>query len=120
MRAAWTDTGIYIDRLLGQAARRCALTHEIIHLERGPVPREASLAAIEERIVSVLAAQRLIPLPELTEALHWVDLADRDALAEELWVDDITLRTRLQHLTQSERDTVNDTLNRRRPWNMDT
>lgn len=120
LRAAWTLDGIWLRPGLTQAERRCALTHELIHLERGPVPKQPVLAAAEERIVADLAARRLIPLGTLTEALHWVDLADCDALAEELWVDDVTLRNRLQHLTQSERDTVNHTLDHRRPWNMDT
>ncbi|TLF72877.1 hypothetical protein [Nocardia cyriacigeorgica] len=119
LRAAWTLDGIYIDRNLGQAARRCALTHEIVHLERGPVPRNPILAAVEERIVSDIAARRLIPLAALTDALHWVDLADRTALAEELWVDELTLRTRLHGLTTDERTSVNATLIEHRPWNTD-
>lgn len=119
LRAVWNADGIYIARGLGQAARRCALTHEIVHLERGPVPRNPVLAAAEERIVSDIAARRLIPLPSLTDALHWVDLSDRTALAEELWVDEPTLRIRLHNLTGDERARINNTLVHRHPWNMD-
>lgn len=116
MRAAWTEKGIYIDRVLGQAARRCALTHEIVHLERGPVPRDERLAAIEERIVSALAAQRLITLPALTEALMWVAPDNQYDLAEELWVDTPTLRIRLSTITSAERAHINAALETRVPW----
>lgn len=75
---------------------------------------------MEERTVEQIAARRLITLHALTEALMWVDLADRPALAEELWVDEFTLRIRLSGLTLRERTAVNHTLIERRPWNMDT
>lgn len=120
LRAAWTIDGIWLRPGLTQAERRCALTHEIIHLERGAPPRHPVLAMMEERTVEQIAARRLITLHALTEALMWVDLADRPALAEELWVDEFTLRIRLSGLTLRERTAVNHTLIERRPWNMDT
>ncbi|MEU6582850.1 hypothetical protein [Nocardia sp. NPDC046763] len=115
-RASWTTDGIYIDRSLGQAARRCALTHEIVHLERGPVPADSRLAVIEERIVSVIAAKRLITLHQLIEALMWAAPTSLYELAEELWVDLSTLRIRLRHLTAKEVQRVNDEIAGRRPW----
>ncbi|MBF6459845.1 hypothetical protein IU433_12435 [Nocardia puris] len=119
LRAAWTAAGIHLRPGLTQTQRRCALTHEIVHLERGAPPRHPVLALMEERTVEQLAARRLIPLRALTEALMWVDLADRPALAEELWVDEPTLRTRLGGLTVRERTAVNVALVQRQPWNMD-
>ncbi|MGW4126277.1 hypothetical protein [Nocardia sp. NPDC004711] len=90
-RGAITRRGILIDQTLGQAARRCTLTHEIIHPERGPAPRGTRLAAREEQTVRSLTARRLITLPALTEALIRVPPDDPHALAEELWVDMPTL-----------------------------
>ncbi|MFC9892143.1 ImmA/IrrE family metallo-endopeptidase [Nocardia sp. NPDC127579] len=117
-RASWTSDGIYLDRRLGQAERRCALTHEIVHLERGPVPPQPQLAAREERRVSIIAAERLIPLPDLTAALMWVSLEDPRELAEELWVDVPTLRIRLRHIASTDLQHINAELARRRPWNI--
>ncbi|ETT24960.1 phage protein [Rhodococcus aetherivorans] len=116
-RGSWTEDGIYIDRDLTQVERRCALAHEIVHLERGPLPTDPRLAAIEERVVSIIAARRLIPLDDLTEALMWVSLEDQAELADELWVDMPTLRIRLRHLAHEERAHINQELARRQPWN---
>lgn len=93
----------------------CTLTHEIIHLERGPAPQDAYFGAVEEQLVGILAARRLIPLPALVDALAWVGSEDHHDLADELWVDVDTLRTRLQHLTPEERAHITRELARRRP-----
>lgn len=85
---------VWICRRLRQVHRRCTLTHELIHLERGPVPEH--LQEQEERIVNELAARRLIELPELIEGLRWT--RDLDELAEALWVDAPTLKTRMTSL----------------------
>lgn len=119
MRAAWTVDGIYIDRSLGQAARRCALTHEIIHLERGPVSIDPRLAVAEERTVSILAAQRLIPISALIEAALWVSPTSPAELAAELWVDRPTLSIRLRHLSTDERRHIDAALGQLRPWSTD-
>lgn len=87
---------IWLCRRLNQARRRCTLTHEILHLERGPVPTDPRGLAREERIVSQLAAQRLIPLPQLIDGLKWT--RDIEQLADHLWVDVPTLQARMQSL----------------------
>jgi hypothetical protein len=87
---------IWLCRRLDQARRRCTLAHEIVHLERGPVPVDAVGLAKEERIVSQLAAQRLIPLTDLVDALRWT--REPNQLAEVLWVDVPTLRARMESL----------------------
>jgi hypothetical protein len=110
-----TPDGIYIDRRLTQAERRCTLTHEIIHLERGEVPNHPHFAAYEEHIVEVLTARTLISLPHLIDAALWTQHPYE--LAEELWVDVDTLLTRVQHLTRDERDTIHRELLERQPWN---
>ncbi|PEH79598.1 hypothetical protein CRM89_29460 [Nocardia sp. FDAARGOS_372] len=119
MRAAWTTDGIYLDRALGQAARRCALTHEIVHLERGPVPRNPVLAAAEERIVADIAARRLIPLRSLLDAFMWAKPTNHHDLADELWVDVPTLRIRLSGLDRHEVAELNRAIDRRWPWHID-
>ncbi|WP_301144650.1 hypothetical protein [Mycolicibacterium fortuitum] len=87
---------IWLCRKLNQVRRRCTLTHELIHLERGPVPADPALAAREERTVDELAARRLIELPHLIDGLRWT--RDPAELADALWVDMPTLRTRLATL----------------------
>ncbi|MCK8674144.1 hypothetical protein M1M07_23910 [Rhodococcus sp. HM1] len=110
-----TTSGIYLDCRLNQAGRRCTLTHEIEHLERGPAPDHPHFAALEEHIVEVLAARRLITLPHLLDAAVWTQHPHE--LAEELWVTVETLTTRVAHLTREERAHINRELARRQPWN---
>jgi hypothetical protein len=87
---------IWLARGLTQAERRCTLTHELVHLERGPVPTDPVAAAREERIVDEIAARRLIPVEALADGLRWtrhpLDLADH------LWVDQPTLTARMATL----------------------
>lgn len=87
---------VWLCRTLTQAERRCTLTHELLHIERGPLPADGRLAAREERIVDEMAARRLITLAQLTDALRW-SRHPRD-LAEQLWVDEPTLQTRMATL----------------------
>lgn len=87
---------IWLCKRLQQVHRRCTLTHELIHWERGPLPADPRAAAREERIVDELAARRLITLDDLVEGLRWT--RDPVELAEGLWVDCSTLRTRMSTL----------------------
>jgi len=82
---------IWLCATLTQAERRCTLTHELVHRERGP-----AAAAAEERIVDEIAARRLITLTALTDGLRW-SRHPRE-LAEHLWVDEPTLHTRMTTL----------------------
>lgn len=77
-----------------QAERRCTLTHELLHAERGDTTCDWRTHRD--------AARLLIDLDRLGEALAFYG-DDLTQLAEELWVDEDTLRTRLQHLHPSER-----------------
>lgn len=86
---------IWLCRTLTQAERRCTLTHELVHRERGLVT-DPNAAALEERIVDEIAARRLITLPQLVDGLRWT--RDRHQLAEHLWVDEPTLATRMTTL----------------------
>lgn len=86
--------------------RRCTLAHELVHLERGPVLIRQTDR--EERIVSAIAAQRLVSVEVLAAALQWSD--DPRVIADELGVDERTIRVRLANLDESERHTLRTTL----------
>lgn len=93
---------IVMDARQTQAERRSTLAHELVHAERRDAPcGSLVLDARQELVVSQLAARRLIPLRALGEALAWS--RDVDEVADELWVDTATLRTRLNHLHPAER-----------------
>jgi hypothetical protein len=90
------ENRIWLCRRLDQVARRCTLTHEIVHLERGPVPADTRGRDREERTVDAIAARRLITLDALADALAWT--RDPEQLAEALWVDVPTLHARMSGL----------------------
>lgn len=87
---------IWLARGLTQAERRCTLTHELVHRERGPVPHDPAAAAREERHVDEIAARRLITTEALVDGLRWT--RQLDDLAEHLWVDRPTLNVRMATL----------------------
>jgi predicted HD phosphohydrolase len=88
------------------AQRRCTLTHEIVHLERG-LPDCGQWEQREERSVHREVARRLIPLQGLASALRCHGGAeDLRAIAATLEVDLDTLRTRLSQLAAGERRTL--------------
>ncbi len=81
-----------------QSERRCALAHELAHVELGHL---GGCSSGEEHAARQLAARWLIDLPELLDALRWAD--DLPTVADELWVDQDTLMARLDGLTDDER-----------------
>lgn len=87
---------IWLARGLTQAERRCTLTHELVHRERGPVPADPAAAAREELAVDDIASRRLIPLDALVDGLRWT--RQPRELAEHLWVDEPTLDARMRNL----------------------
>lgn len=94
-----------------QAERRCTLTHELIHIERGHIG--CQLPAIEAEVCEE-AARRLIPLDDLVHAVIWGQSPDE--VADELWVDLDTLMTRLNTLTDRERRALSKALAERDGW----
>jgi len=93
---------IVMDARQTQVQRRSTLAHELVHAERRDVPCGSLVLDLRlESVVSKLAARRLIPVKALGEALAWS--RDIDEVADELWVDVDTLRTRLNHLHPAER-----------------
>lgn len=92
------DNVIQMRRGLDQAQRRSILTHELVHVERGPYPRWREPA--EERAVCAEAARRLITIEQLADALVWC--YDPWEAAEHLHVDHPTVVARLESLTAAE------------------
>src|SRR5689334_17993855 len=86
---------VTLDSRLTQAERRCTIAHETEHIHRGPVP--PGLYDREEGRVDRIACRRLLPdVKVIGEAMAWA--RDIEEAADELWVDEATLRTRLRHL----------------------
>lgn len=83
---------IYIVDGLSVAERRCVLTHEIIHLERGECSHQNPRI---EKLVEQEASRRLIPYENLLR-IDWTQSAS--AIAEALWVDEDTLWARFHTL----------------------
>nr|WP_256979953.1 hypothetical protein [Rhodococcus sp. 15-1154-1] len=111
----WTKDGIEINRTSTQRERRCTLGHEIVHVERGPMPEDRMLALKEERIVDRIAANRLIELDQLIDVLAWNRYRVDDETAEDLFVDLRTLKIRVENLTDDERGLIDRELERRAP-----
>ncbi|QOV97202.1 ImmA/IrrE family metallo-endopeptidase [Rhodococcus pyridinivorans] len=108
-----TSRGIELHRHSRQRERRSTLTHEVSHLERGPVPKHPHFALREELVVEEITARRMIPLPDLVDAVLWCQGRIDDETAEELWVGLHVLKTRLTTLTPRERQWVERELARR-------
>jgi hypothetical protein len=100
-RALWHPPSrtVILDRGLSQRERRCSLAHELVHVERGDECRQAPRVEVA---VHAVAARRLIVMAALIEGMRWT--RDFHVLADELWVDAPTLECRLEHLTNCERE----------------
>lgn len=97
---------IVLRRSMRFAERRSVVTHELVHDERGPVPKW--LEPREEAAVRCESARRLIELPDLAAALQWTSFITE--AAAELNVDVPTLQARLVNLTDEERAHLSDVL----------
>lgn len=99
--------------------RRCTLTHELIHLERGILDCGPWLQR-EEVHVHTEVSRRLIPLATLAAAIRALGGADDPAaLAQWLEVDSETLAMRLSGLSAIERRTLRRSLARQTPlWSV--
>lgn len=84
------------DRLL-QVERRCSLTHELIHLERGDT---GACAPAVEAAVNREAARRLISWEQLFTAVRWA--RSEQEVADELWVTLPILQARVETLHADE------------------
>ncbi|WP_207842573.1 hypothetical protein [Williamsia soli] len=93
---------IWLCSTLTQAERRCTLTHELVHVERGPLPEGLVAVRREEAIVNDIATRRLITIEQLVDAFRWHRHGSAEQLAEELWVDVPTFTFRMNALTPIE------------------
>lgn len=107
-RAWWSPAHqmILMAQGFSQRARRCALAHELAHIDLGHsgVAEYPDADRQDDRIhdaANRLAARRLIPLDRLGKALAWSQ--NLEEVADELWVEPEMLQTRLRHLHPSER-----------------
>lgn len=88
---------IWLDKRLQQDERRCALVHELVHLERGHVGCQEPAV---ERQVRIETARRLIPIDDLCQHAAWANSIYE--LAQDLWVTPEVATDRLQSLTPTE------------------
>jgi hypothetical protein len=98
LRATTDGRQIVLSARLLQRERRAALAHELEHIRQH---RVSHCNARDESYVRQAAARRLITIERLADALQWSQ--HMEELAEELWVDEDTVRCRLDHLHPSER-----------------
>jgi hypothetical protein len=94
--------GITLHQDLTQVQRRCALAHELEHLDRG-APCETLRASIERRVMAATAKYLLPDLDLLADTLACYDLHRG---AAELWVTFPILVERLRTLTEGEMEFV--------------
>ncbi len=90
---------IWLDEQLQQVERRCALAHELVHIEFG---HDGCQRPGIEREVRVVTARNLITIGKLCQHSAWA--RSLHELAEELWVTQDVLTDRLESLTPDETD----------------
>ncbi|MFV8320324.1 hypothetical protein [Mycobacterium sp. 23] len=93
-------------RSLTPHERRCTLAHELVHIERGPVPSNPEMAQIEEDIVDEIASRRLVGFEDLVATIRECPNGAMSAWAYRLWVDQPMLEVRLRNVRQQELDAV--------------
>jgi hypothetical protein len=97
----WSTRTIYLREGLSFEERRCTITHEVTHVERGP----ASLCHIarEELLVDRRSARLLLPsMKDIADTMVYHH-GNYELVSEDLWVDPWMLEVRLSSLWQNER-----------------
>lgn len=80
---------VTLHRDLDEVEARTTLAHELVHLERGPVPPAET--AIEEALVDILVAARLIPVASLPSLAALVSRSDAVTVGRSIGVDEFVL-----------------------------
>ncbi|MDT0260182.1 M78 family metallopeptidase domain-containing protein [Jatrophihabitans lederbergiae] len=115
------DDGLVIALRAGTsgAQRRCTLTHELVHLERGILDC-GPWSQREEIQVHTETALRLVPLSQLIAAIRALGgVEDPGAIAQWLDVDSETLAVRLSRVDRVERRALRRALARQVPlWSV--
>lgn len=96
---------IYMHPHQNQVQRRSTLAHELAHIHLG---HTNGCNSHQEQQANILAAQWLIKLPHLINAMKWS--TNLEEIADELWVDLPTLDTRLNHLSPEEHQALKTAL----------
>lgn len=100
---------ILINRVLSRRGWRCALAHELVHLDHGhPEPASDLLERRQEAATDREAARRLISLDDLADALRWA--LGPDEVADVLDVEAAVVRDRVRHLTDAEKFYIEERL----------
>lgn len=100
---------LLLDKRQSRREMRCTVAHELEHIIRGDSDVSVAssvLHARQEVAACAAAARRLIPLARLIDGLLWSQ--NEHELAEELNVDEDTLRVRLMTLTPEEHQVIDD------------
>lgn len=93
---------ILINRALSRRGWKCALAHELVHLDEGhPQAGSDVLEIRQEAATDRETARRLITLDALADALRWA--LGPDEVADELDVEGAVVRNRIRHLTDAEK-----------------
>lgn len=97
----WSTKTIYLNVRSTAVQTLCTLTHELLHLRRGPLMCTSSrLLAREEAAIAAHSARLLVPMVSLLDALRWTPhLVEQ---AEFLGVDTDTVRARFGDLSSEE------------------
>lgn len=98
--AAWmpTERVILIQHTLTKAERRCALAHELAHLDTGD--RSNAMCWFDRRQESnadKLAARRLVDLADLVDVFRWCSTPGEAAAELEVTLAVIALRAQTMH-----------------------
>lgn len=101
LHSATDGRKIVMRRGLTQTQRRCALAHELVHIDMG---HHGHMPPMMERLVHQKAAQRLITWARLAHAAVWATNVHEWASA--LWVTPAILHARIDTLTRTDRTTL--------------
>lgn len=102
---------VWLDSRLTEVERTCTLAHECGHLALDAVIDKMVITAHEWK-VDQWAARRLVPVRCLARAFTWS--SQLSEIADELGLDQRTLRARLRGLTDDEQDVVMEAIKRTR------
>ncbi len=92
---------ILLDTSLSRVERKCALAHELVHVQRGGGSCDPYREK-EERIVDRIVAERLVPLGELMAFCHAREVVEPWEVAEHFDVTDDVARLALERLQAPE------------------
>lgn len=92
---------IWLAKGLLQVERRCALAHEMVHLEHG---HDGCQDDKTEALVRKQTAERLIDTARLIDAAKWA--LSQEEMADTLWVTPEVLRDRIRYLSPIERSLI--------------